>query len=131
MKRKSLFFGYGKHSSPDELIKHLNQCSVSPKFIKSKENVDLMQKNIVYFNNIKIKKSKSTDRDKSIVIKRSRLQKEYLRFLLSTDGPTGVFYQQEKKKLQIKIQDIQDIGQAHICLSKMLRQYQQELVNPF
>ncbi|CAD8153077.1 unnamed protein product [Paramecium pentaurelia] len=130
MKRKSTFFKYGKHQSPDELIKHLNQCSLNPKFIENKSTADVTKQNTVVLNKIELRKSKSRDCDQSQTINRSRLQREYLRFLLTTDGPSSEFYQLEKKKLQIKLQDIYETAQPNICLSKILGQYQ-ELVNPF
>ncbi|CAD8070360.1 unnamed protein product [Paramecium sonneborni] len=133
MERKSLFFKQKKHSSPNELIMYLNQCSVNPKFIQKKEKDDLMEQNRLFFNKIGKKKCISIVRNKSGVINRSQLQKEFLRFLITNDGPQSVFYQLEKKKFEIKLQDMEEFGQPdkpHICLSKMLGQYQ-ELVNPF
>ncbi|CAD8158663.1 unnamed protein product [Paramecium octaurelia] len=130
MIRKSTFFKYGKHQSPDELIKHLNQCSLCPKFIENKSQANVTNQNTVVLNKVELRKSKSKDCERSATMNRSRLQREYLRFLLTTDGPTSEFYQLEKKKLQIKLQDIYETAQPNVCLSKLLVQYQQ-LVNPF
>ncbi|CAD8076358.1 unnamed protein product [Paramecium sonneborni] len=124
MKRRFYFQKYEKQSSPDDLLRKLNQESTRPKFIDYIITNTKNDKKIKMIDSYRQRNCKSLDPVRNIKMDTQTMQEEYFKFLTNTENGTQYkILNTDQQQKTLPKQSVQ-------CLSKILS-FQHKLQNPF
>ncbi|CAD8060219.1 unnamed protein product [Paramecium primaurelia] len=125
MQRRFYFQKYEKLSSPDNLLKRLNNEATKPKFIDYiLKNVNIQEKKkMIQGYNQRV--SKSLDPIRNIRMDTQTLQEEYFKFITNIEDGTQINFINTEQ-----IQEICNSPQKNQSLSKVLA-FKHQLINPF
>ncbi|CAD8064292.1 unnamed protein product [Paramecium sonneborni] len=122
--RRFYFQKYEKQSSPDDLLRRLNNQAISPKFIDYIITNEKNEKKKQMIDSYRKRNCKSLDPVRNIKMDSQTLQEEYYKYITNTEDGTQF-------KILNTDQQLKHTPQQSVkCLSKILS-FEHKLLNPF